>query len=91
MPTASYFRNNYLRIIKCYIEQKLAQEDYQAAHRAVLYAMNLAPYDSELNMDMIFIMYHRGGAELAKSFPQTAKAHMSEEQIASVKQLWKRM
>ena len=90
MPTASYYRNNYLRIIKCYVEQKLAQEDYQSAHRAVLDAMNLAPYDSELNMDMIFIMYHRGGAELAKSFLQTAKAHMSEEQIASVKQLWER-
>ena len=52
--------------------------------------MNLAPYDSELNMDMILIMYHRGGAELAKSFLQTAEAYMSEEQIASVQQLWER-
>ena len=47
-------------------------------------------YDSELNTDMILIMYHRGGAELAKSFLQTAKAYMSEEQIASVQQLWER-
>lgn len=90
MPTASYYRNNYLRIIKCYVEQKLAQEDYQAAHRAVLDAMNLAPYDSELNVDMILIMYHRGGVELAKSFLQTAESYMSEEQIAFVQQLWEK-
>ena len=90
MPTASYYRNNYLRIIKCYVDQKLEQEDYHAAHRAVLDAMNLAPYDSELNVDMILIMYHRGGAEPAKSFLQTAKSYMSEEQIAFVQQLWER-
>ena len=90
MPTASYYRNSYLRIIKCYIEQKLAQGDYHAAHRAVVDALNLAPYDSELNVDMILIMYHRGGAELAKSFLQTAESYMSKEQIAFVQQLWEK-
>ena len=90
MPTASYYRNNYLRIIKCYVEQTLAQEDYHAAHRAALDAMNLAPYDSELNVDMILIMYHRGGAEPAKRFLQTAQSYMSEEQIAFVQQLWEK-
>ena len=33
---------------------------------------------------MILIMHHKGGAELAKSFLQTSKQYMSEEQIASV-------
>ncbi len=90
MPTASYYRNIYLRIIKGYVERKIEQGDYHAAHHAVVDALNLAPYDSELNVDMILIMYHRGGAELAKSFLQTAEAYMSEEQIAFVQQLWER-
>ena len=74
MPTASYYRNIYLRIIKGYVERKIEQGDYHAAHHAVVDALNLAPYDRELNTDMILIMYHRGGAELAKSFLQTAEA-----------------
>lgn len=90
MPTASYYRNIYLRIIKGYVERKIEQGDYHAAHHAVVDALNLAPYDSELNTDMILIMYHRGGAELAKSFLQTAEAYMSEEQITFVQQLWER-
>ena len=90
MPKTAYYHNIFLRIIKCYIERKMEQGDYCAAHRAVVDAMSLDPYDSELNTDMILIMYHRGGAELAKSFLQTAKAYMSEEQIASVQQLWER-
>ena len=52
--------------------------------------MNLVPYDSELNMDMILIMYHRDGAGQAKSFLKTAEAYMSEEQIAAVQQLWEK-
>lgn len=90
MPAASYYRNIYLRIIKCYVERKIEQGDYHAAHHAVVDALNLAPYDSELNVDMILIMYHRGGAELAKSFLQTAESYMSEEQITFVRQLWER-
>ena len=90
MPTASYYRNIYLRIIKGYVERKIEQGDYHASHHAVVDALNLAPYDSELNTDMILIMYHRGGAELAKSFLQTAEAYMSEEQITFVQQLWER-
>ena len=49
--------------------------------------MNIDPYDSELNMDMILIMYHRGGAESAKNFFQIAKPYLSDEQIASVLRL----
>ena len=90
MPKTAYYHNIFLRIIKCYIERKMEQGDYCAAHRAVVDAMSLDPYDSELNTDMILIMYHRGGAELAKSFLQTAEAYMSEEQITFVQQLWER-
>lgn len=90
MPKTAYYHNIFLRIIKCYIERKMEQGDYCAAHRAVVDAMSLDPYDSELNTDMILIMHHRGGAELAKSFLQTAKAYMSEEQIESVQQFWER-
>lgn len=90
MPAASYYRNIYLRIIKGYVERKIGQRDYHAAHHAVVDALNHAPYDSELNVDMILIMYHRGGAELAKSFLQTAESYMSKEQIAFVQQLWEK-
>lgn len=90
MPKTAYYHNIFLRIIKCYIERKMEQGAYCAAHRAVVDAMSLDPYDSELNTDMILIMYHRGGAELAKSFLQTAKAYISEEQIESAQQLWER-
>lgn len=90
MPKTAYYHSIFLRIIKCYIERKMEQGDYCAAHRAVVDAMSLDPYDSELNTDMILIMYHRGGAELAKSFLQTAEAYMSEEQITFVQQLWER-
>lgn len=90
MPKTAYYHNIFLRIIKCYIERKMEQGDYCAAHRAVVDAMSLDPYDSELNTDMILIMYHSGGAELAKSFLQTAEAYMSEEQITFVQQLWER-
>lgn len=84
MPKTAYYHNIYLQIIKCYVKRKIEQNDYYAAHRAVVDAMNIDPYDSELNMDMILIMYHRGGAESAKSFFQIAKPYLSEEQIASV-------
>ena len=90
MPKTAYYHNIFLRIIKCYIERKMEQGDYCAAHRAVVDAMSLDPYDSELNTDMILIMYHRGGAELAKNFLQTAESYMSEEQIAFVQQLWEK-
>lgn len=90
MPKTAYYHYVFLRIIKCYIERKMEQGDYCAAHRAVVDAMSLDPYDSELNTDMILIMYHRGGAELAKSFLQTAESYMSEAQIAFVQQLWGR-
>ena len=46
--------------------------------------MSIDPYDSELNTDMILIMYYKGGSEQAKSFLQTSKQYMSEEQVASV-------
>ena len=90
MPKTAYYHNIFLRIIKCYIERKMEQGAYCAAHRAVVDAMSLDPYDSELNTDMILIMYHRGGAELAKSFLQTAKAYISEEQFESAQQNIKR-
>ncbi len=69
---------------------KVILKQKQLNRYAVVDALNLAPYDSELNVDMILIMYHRGGAELAKSFLQTAESYMSEEQIAFVQQLWER-
>lgn len=84
MPKTAYYHNIFLQIIKCYIECKIEQNDYYAAHRAVVDAMSIDPYDSELNTDMVLIMHHKGGAELAKSFLQASKQYMSEEQIASV-------
>lgn len=84
MPRTAYYHNIFLQIIKCYIERKIEQNDYYAAHRAVVDAMSIDPYDSNLNTDMVLIMHHKGGAELAKSFLQTSKQYMSEEQIASV-------
>ena len=84
MPKTAYYHNIFLQIIKCYIERKIEQNDYYAAHRAVVDAMSIDPYDSELNTDMVLIMHHKGGAELAKNFLQTSKQYMSEEQIASV-------
>lgn len=41
MPKTAYYHNIFLRIIKCYIERKMEQGDYCAAHRAVVDAMSL--------------------------------------------------
>ena len=43
MPKTAYYHNIFLRIIKCYIERKMEQGDYCAAHRAVVDAMSLDP------------------------------------------------
>lgn len=36
MPKTAYYHNIFLRIIKCYIERKMEQGAYCAAHRAAL-------------------------------------------------------
>lgn len=81
MPRSAYYENMYLRLVKGYISCKFDIQDYHAAQKAAVEALDREPYDTDLMVALTLSMCEQGNRSLAYSYFCKIKPQLTDEQI----------
>lgn len=85
LPHITYYQGLFIKLISCYIEHQIAEKQYIHAHKAAKEALDLDPYNGNLNMYLTILLYLQFGTGSAKTYFASIEDTLSEEQIARIK------
>lgn len=85
LPHITYYQGLFINLTSWYIEHQIVEKQYIHAHRAAKDALDLDPYNGNMNMYLTILIYIQFGVGSAKTYFASIEDTLSEEQIARIK------